>query len=285
MRTSSVCSVLAIAAGLVLALAAAPAAAGPSCGQRLATYKAWNARIAGDVARGAVTSDDVGRLVAIPLRKGAAPEQPAMTLVVDRAGLHDGKGPARPPSDAAALIDANTNIAFARSNPNAISHGIMIFATEDAPVSSVRAATEAAAAAKERVWLVFRPSDAKAAPPKRSAVTKELAAAGDDAGKLVAVIQRDFGACDGLMDMMRNLADETEASRLKDLLEAPAPAMAKCGCKASPEVVASILWKLSFGNLGVVVEVPADRIASLPWGAGTATWSHRGPAIASALAK
>jgi hypothetical protein len=285
MGTSSACSVLAIAAGVALALAAAPAAAGPSCGQRVAAYKAWNARIAGDVARGAVTSDDVDRLVAIPLRRGPAPDQPAMTIVVDRVGLHDGKGPARPPGEAAALIDANTNIAFARSNPNAISHGIIISATKDAPVSSVRAATEAAAAAKERVWLVFRPSDAKAAPPKRSPVTKQLAAAGDDAGKLVPVIQRELGACDGLMDMMRNLADETESARLKDLLEAPGPAIEKCGCKPSPEVVASILWKLAFGNLGVVVEVPADRISSLPWGPGTATWSRRGPAVAASLAR
>jgi hypothetical protein len=276
-------SALLVVVGLVQG---APAHATPSCADQLGTYDKWIAPIKSDVARGAVMSDRVDELVAIPLRAGSPPKQSAMTLVVDKAGLHDGAGPARPASQAAGLIEANTNLAFARTNKHAISHGILVFATLDAPAASVRAAVTAASAAHEDVWLVFRPSDGKAAAPGPSAVTKELGKLGSkDVSTLVGVIQRELGTCDGLMEMMRELGGQTESSRLPVLTDAPRPALAKCSCKPRPDVVASILWKLAFQNLGVLVPVPAASIAALPWGDGKTTWKDLAPAIVKALAR
>jgi len=262
---------------------ARPALAEPGCADQLAAYASWLEPIKADLASGAVVSDRVDQLVAIPLRAGSPPKQPAMTLFVDAAGLHDGAGPARPASEAAALIAANTNIAFARTNKNAISHGVLVAATPDAPAASVRAGITAALAAHEAAWLVFRPSDGKAAAPAASSVTVELDKLGTkDVSALVTVVQREFGTCDGLMAMMRKLSGQTEASRLPILADAPRAALETCRCKPSPAAVASILWKLAFQNLAVVVPLPA-KPATLPWGDAKATWKDAAPGIVKAL--
>ena len=169
-----------------VALAIAEPAAAETCAKQVAAYDKWLAPIKADVAKGAVMSDRVERWVAIPLRKGSPPKQSAMTIVVDQDGLHDGDGAAVAPSDAGALIERNVNISFARTNKNAISRGILIAATPDAPASAVKAAVQAAAAAKESVWLVFRPSDGTAKAPASSAVTDELGTR--DVNALVKVI-------------------------------------------------------------------------------------------------
>ena len=205
-----------------------------------------------------------------------------MTLVVDKAGLHDGTGPAVAVGEAKSLIASNRNIAWARTNKNAISHGILIHATADAPAASVKAAVEAGLAAKERVWLAYKPSDATAAAPAKSAVSEELANVDPkDISKFVDLVSREFGKCDGLMGMMRTLSGQTEASRMKTMLEAPAPALEKCACKTAPDVAASILWKLAFSNLAVLVEIKST--ASLPWGDAKATWGDHGVEIARAI--
>ena len=99
------------------------------------------------------------------------------------------------------------------------------------------------------------------------------------------MIQREFGTCDGLMQMMSTMAGQTESSRLPVLIDAPVAALKKCSCKPAPDVVASILWKLAFHNLGVLVSVPASSIAGLPWGDAKATWGERASAVAKAVAK
>src|SRR6185436_7361771 len=94
--------------GLLASIAlAGRAAAAPSCPDQRAVLDKWLATAKTDAANGAVMSDRVDRLVAIPLKKGTAPKQPAMTLVVDKDGLHDGNQPARAVGDAKALIEAN----------------------------------------------------------------------------------------------------------------------------------------------------------------------------------
>ena len=269
-----------IRALVLVAVLAAPHAVAEPCAKKIAAYDKWLAPIKDDVAKGAVLADRVERWVAIPLRKGTPPKQSAMTIVVDKDGLHDGDGSAVPPSAAGALIEENVNISFARTNANAISRGILIAATPDAPASSVKAAV-AAAAAKENVWLVFRPSDGTAKAPAKSAVTEELGTR--DVNALVKVITKEFGACSGLMSMMRSLGGQTESSRLPVILEQPSAALAKCKCKTSPDVVASVMWKLAFENLAVVVPVPAKAIAGLPWGDAKATWAEAAPAVVKAL--
>jgi hypothetical protein len=262
------------------------AAAAPSCPDQLAVLDRWLATAKTDAENGAVIADRVDRFVAIPLTKGTAPEEPAMTLVVDKDGLHDGNSPARRVGDAKALIDANRNIAFARENENAITHGILVAGTKEAPAASVRAAVIAAAAAGERVWLVFRPSDVKITAPAASSITKELAQIGDsDATKLAQIIAREFGACDDLMARMRTMASETQASQLTILIDAPGPDLKKCQCKPSPDRVASILWKLVFRNLGTLVAVTTKDIAALPWGDAKATWADVAPRIVKALGR
>ena len=264
-----------------LALAVASPAVADTCAKQVTAYDKWLAPIKADVAKGAVMSDRVERWVAIPLRQGSPPKQSAMTIVVDKDGLHDGDGPAVAPSGAGALIERNVNIAFARTNANAISRGILIAATPDAPASSVKAAAVAAAAAKESVWLVFRPNDGTAKAPAKSPVTDELGTR--DVNALVKVISKEFGACSGLMSMMQSLGGQTESSRLRAILDKPSAALAKCKCKTKPSVVASVMWKLAFENLAVVVPVPAKSIAGLPWGDATATWADAGPVVAKAL--
>jgi hypothetical protein len=262
------------------------AAAAPSCPDQLAALDKWLAKAKADATNGAVMSDRVDRLVALPLKKGTAPREPAMTLVIDKDGLHDGNSPARPAGDAKALIDANQNIAFARSNANAISRGILVAGTSDAPAASVRAAVLAAAAAGEQVWLVFRPSDAKVTAPAASPLTKELDPLGSsDVSKMVQIITREFGACDDLMGMMRTLAGATQATRLTTLADATGPAVKKCQCKPSADRVASILWKLAFQNLGTLVAVTTKDIAALPWGGAKATWADAAPAVVKALGR
>ena len=275
----------------VLALVAAVAygrvaEAGSTCADQLAAYDKWFAPIKADLDKGAVSSDRVERLVAIPLRAGSPPKQSAMTLVVDKDGLHDGSGPATKVSQAKTLIAENRNLVFAKTNKNAISHGILVFATADAPAASVRAAVAAAVASKESVWLVFRPSDGKAAAPATSAVTKEIDKIDSkDIGTLVKVVQREFGKCSGLMDMMQELSSESELSRLALLASAPHAALEKCACKTEPAVTASLLWKIIFSNLAVVVPVPATGADALAWGDAKATWKDAAPAIVKALAK
>lgn len=259
------------------------ALAGPSCKQRLATYKSWLGRIKADVAGGAVLSDRVDRLVAIPLHKGTAPDEPAMTLVVDRAGLHDGHGAARPAPEAAQLIAENRNIAWARSHANAIARGILVAGTRDALAADVHAAVAAAVAAHQPVWLMFRAGNARATAPPRSAVSRELEAAGEDINALVPIIQREFGRCSGLMAMMRKLGGQTTRSRLATLVKAPLPAMKACRCQSGPDAVASILWTLGFANLGVLVAVPPARAAALPWGDAKASWAQRAPLVVKSL--
>lgn len=278
--------VLASLASLASLALAGRAAAAPACPEQLATLDKWLATAKADAANGVVMSDRVDRLVAIPLKKGTAPQQPAMTLVVDKDGLHDGNKPARPVGDAKALIEANSNIAFARSNKNAIGRGIVVFGTSDAPAASVRAAVIAAAAAGEQVWLVFRPSDAKVKAPAASPITKELAPLGtSDASKMIEIIVREFSPCDGLMGMMRKLSGQTEASRLTTLIDATGPAVKQCQCKPSADRVASILWKLAFENLGTVVAVTTKDAAALPWGDAKATWADAAPAVVKALGR
>jgi hypothetical protein len=240
----------------------------------------------GHVASGAVLADRVDRLVAIPLKKSTAPKQPAMTLVVDKDGLHDGARPARPVGEAKALIEANPNIAFARSNANAISRGIVVAGASDAPAASVRAAVIAAVASGEQVWLVFRPSDAKIVAPAASPITKELEPLGSsDVGELVQIITRELGPCDALMGMMRKMGGQTEATRLKTLIEGTGPAVKKCQCKPSADRVASVLWKLAFQNLGTMVAVTAKDAGALPWGEAKATWAEAAPAVVKALGR
>jgi hypothetical protein len=62
-------SALLVVVGLVQG---APAHATPSCADQLGTYDKWIAPIKADVARGAVMSDRVDELVAIPLRAGSS---------------------------------------------------------------------------------------------------------------------------------------------------------------------------------------------------------------------
>jgi hypothetical protein len=256
----------------------------PSCASQVSSYEKWLEPIKAEVAKGAVVSDRVDQLVAIPLQTGSPPDQPAMTIVVDKEGLHDGRKPARPPADAAALIEGNETIAWAKDHKNAISHGIVVLATRDAPAASVHAAVVAAAAAHEQVFLVFRPSDATAVAPAASAVTKEIDQLDSkDVSALVKVIQRDFGPCDGLMGMMQELSSQVESLRLKTLINAPGPALKKCSCKTPPAVAASILWKLMFKNLGVVVLVPDKLIGGLPWGDAKATWETVAGAVVKAI--
>jgi hypothetical protein len=265
---------------------AGSAAAAPSCPDQLATLDRWLATAKTDAANGAVMSDGVDRLVAIPLKKGAAPKQSAMTLVIDKDGLRDGNKPARPIGDAKAIIDANPNIAWARGNANAISRGILVAGASDAPAASVRAAVVAAAASGEQVWLVFRPGDAKVKAPAESPLTKELAPLGSaDVSKLVEIITRELGACDGLMGMMRKLSGQTEATRLTTMIDATGPAVKKCQCKPSADRVASILWTLAFQNLGTLVAVPAKDVGALPWGGAKATWADAAPAVVKALGR
>lgn len=271
---------------ITAALVHASAASASPCAEQLAAFDEWLAPIKADLGKGAVMSDRVDRLVAIALRAGSPPDQPAMTLVVDAEGLHDGAGPARPAGEAAALIEGNRNLAFARTNKNAISRGIIVAAASEAPVGAVRAAVVAALASREAVWLAFRGADGQAAAPAASAVSAELdKLEAKDVSGLVAVVQREFGACDGLMAMMRKLSGQTEASRRSTLAGAPRAALEACGCKARPDVVASILWKLAFANLGVLVPVPAKGSAALPWGDGKARWADAAPAVVKALTR
>lgn len=268
-----------------IALAGRDAAA-QSCPDQLAVLDKWLATAKADAANGAVMSDRVDRLVAIPLKKGTTPKQSAMTLVVDKDGLHDGNKPARPVGDAKALIEANPNIAFARSNANAIGRGILVAGASDAPAASVRAAVIAAAAAREQVWLVFRPSDAKVTAPAASPITKELEPLGSsDTSAMVQIITRELGACDGLMDMMRKMGGQTEATRLTTLVDATGPAVKKCQCKPSADRVASILWKLAFHDLGTLVAVTTKDIAALPWGDAKATWAGVASGVVKALGR
>jgi len=58
---------------------ARPALAEPGCADQLAAYASWLEPIKADLASGAVVSDRVDQLVAIPLRAGSPPKQPAMT--------------------------------------------------------------------------------------------------------------------------------------------------------------------------------------------------------------
>ena len=263
-----------------------PAVAAPSCADQLTTYDKWLAPIQSDLEKGAVSSDHVDQLFAIPLRVGSPPQQSAMTLVVDKAGLHDGGGDARSASEAGSLISANRNLVFAKSNKNAISHGILVFASVEAPATSVRAAVVAALASHEKVWLVFRPSDGQAAPPATSAVTAELDKLdAKDVSGLVKIVKREFGKCDGLITMLQTLSNDTESSRLELLVDAPHPALAKCSCKTQPNVVASVLWKLTFSNLAVVVPVPTKGADALPWGDAKSTWQDVAPAVIKVLAK
>ena len=223
------------------------------------------------------------RLVAMPLHKGPAPDQPAMKLVVDRDGLHDGHGGALPASQAAQLIASNRNIAWARSHKNAIAHGILVAGTRDALAADVHAAVAAAVAAHQPVWLLFRAQDARAKAPPPSAVSKELDAAGQDINTLVPIIQREFGRCSGLMTMMRELGSQTKRLQLATLVKAPLPALKACRCKTSPDVVASILWKAGLSDLGAIIAVPPARVAALPWGDARATWAERAPRVVKAL--
>lgn len=273
----------AVAAACCLLTASGDAFAGPSCKRELATYRSWLRRIKADVDRGAVMAGRVDRLVAIPLRKSTQPDEPAMTLTVDRAGLHDGRGGPVPARDAAALIAANRNIAWARTHRNAIVRGIVVAGASNALAANVHAAVAAAVTAHQRVWLMFRASDARAKAPPPSSVSKALAAAGESVNALIPILQREFGRCSGLMAMLRKLAGRTTKSRLPLLVDAPLPALKACRCKARPDVVASILWHLAFGHLAVIVEVPAARVASLPWGDSKATWAERAPLIVKAL--
>jgi len=269
---------------VVVTAFAMPASAAPTCAEQLAVYDKWVAPIRADVGNGAWMSDRVDELFAVPLHKGSLPKSPAMTLIVDVDGLHDGNKPARPVSQAAIMIDANTNISFARSNPQAISHGILVLATRKAPAASVRAAIVAATATTESVWLVFKPSDGKAAPPAKSSVTAELdKIKGSEVSGLVEIVRREFGACDALMTMMQQLAGETDESRRSSLVDDPRAALDKCKCKASPAVIASILWKMAFQQLAVLVPVPAKT--ALPWGDAKGTWNDIAPAVVAALAK
>ncbi|HEV7556463.1 MAG TPA: hypothetical protein VGO00_13445 [Kofleriaceae bacterium] len=268
----------------MFAALATPAGAAPTCADQLAAYDKWVAPIRADVGNGAWMSDRVDELFAAPLHKGTLPKSPAMTLVVDVDGLHDGTKPARPISQAASMIEGNTNISFGRSNPQSISHGILVLAIAKAPAASVRAAVVAALASKEPVWLVFKPSDGKAAAPPKSAVTADLdKVKSSDVSGLVTIIQREFGACGGLMTMMQHLASDTEDTRASALVDQPRAALDKCQCKPSPAVIASILWKMAFQQLAVLISVPAK--ATLPWGDAKGTWNDIAPAIVAALAK
>jgi hypothetical protein len=269
---------------VVVAVYATSAGAAPTCADQLATYDKWIAPIRSDVGNGAWISDRVDDLFAVPFHKGTLPKMPAMTLVVDVDGLHDGGKSARPVSQAEIMIEGNTNISFARSNPQAISHGILVLATRKAPAASVRAAIVAALASKEAVWLVFKPSDGKAAAPAKSSVTAELdKIKSSDIQPLVTIVRREFGACSGLITMMQQLSSETEDGRRTALVDEPRAALEKCQCKSSPAVIASILWKMSFQQLAVLVAVPAK--ATLPWGDAKGTWNDVAPAVVAALAK
>ena len=270
---------------VVVGALAGPAPASP-CSKQLAAYDKWIAPVKAEVASGAITLDAADRLVATSAHPAAPPPQPAVMLVVDADGLHDGHGPARPASEAADLIASNTNISFARDNPQAISHGIVVLAHADAHASDVRAAVTAALASHEQVWLAFRAAGRKSAAPARSAVTDEVGRLGpSDVDSLVTLIRREFGKCGGLMTMMQELGGETQASQLQSLTVRPRAALAACRCKEAPGIVASILWKLSFENLGVVVAVPAARAAKLPWGAASATWNDVAAGVVKALAR
>jgi hypothetical protein len=262
------------------------AAAGPACPDQLAALDKWLATAKADVANGATIAGRPDRFVAIPLKKGTEPQLPAMELLVDKDGLHDGPGPARPARDAGAMIDANRTIEFARSNSNAITRGIFVAGTRDAPAASVRAAVIAAAASGEKVWLVFRPSDTKLKAPPASPITKELAPIGPtDAAKLVKIITREFGPCEALMEVMQNLGDATHAEKLTAMLDEPGPAVKKCQCKPSADRVAAILWTLVFRDLATLVEVTAKDVAALPWGGAKATWADAAPAVVKALGR
>ena len=228
--------------GLLVALLYVHANATPSCGDRMKDYAAWEAPIHADIEKGAFISDKVDELVALPLRGGTHPRHPAMTLVVDAAGLHDGKGPAVAVGDAKSLVAKNRSIEYARKNKNALPHGIVIHATPDAPAAYVKAAVDAGLATKERVWLTYKPSDSKGAAPPTSSVTDALAGTDDkDFEKLVEIVRREFDPCAGLRAMMQTLSGQTEESRMKTLVDAPAPALEKCACKTDPAVAAAIL--------------------------------------------
>lgn len=269
---------------VVVGALAGQAPASP-CSKPLAAYDKWLAPVKAEVGSGAITLDAADRLVATSAHPAAPPEQPAVMLVVDADGLHDGHGPARPASEAADLIASNINISFARDNPQAVSHGIVVLAHVDAHASDVRAAVTAALASHEKVWLAFRAADRKSAAPARSAVTDEVGKLGpSDIDALVTLIRREFGKCSGLMTMMQDLGSESQASQLHSLTVRPRAALVACHCKEDPGIVASILWKLAFENLGVVVAVPADRAAKLPWGAATASWNDVAAGVVRALA-
>jgi hypothetical protein len=278
---------IAVLSSIVASLAlAGRAAAGPACPDQLVALDKWLATAKVDVANGATIAGRPDRLVAIPLKKSTEPQLPAMEILVDKDGLHDALGPARPVRDADAMIDANHTIEFARSNKSAITRGIFVAATRDAPAASVRAAVIAAVASGEKVWLVFRPSDMKLKAPPASPITKELAQIGPrDAAKLVKIITREFGPCEALMEIMQNLGDATHAEKLTALLDEPGPAVKKCQCKPSADRVASILWTLVFRDLSTLLEVATKDVTALPWGGAKATWADIAPAVLKALGR
>jgi hypothetical protein len=260
----------------------APADGGPACGDELSAYDRWLAPIRADFAAGARMADHVDRLVAIPLQ-GAGPEYRAMTLVVDDSGVHDGNGPARSADQAGQLIAANRNLQWSRDHSNAIAHGIVVEAIVNAPASSVRAALVAAGASREDVWLEFRASNASAAAPPVSRVTETLSKVDShDVGPLVQLITNEFAKCPDLMKMMQGAADASEGQKVEALITKSSPAMSKCACATSPDVVASILWTMALKDLGVYLPVQRDAIAKLPFSAGK-TWKDAAPAVVKAL--
>jgi hypothetical protein len=269
---------------VALALPGAAPAAPDDCAAGVTALKSWLALAAEDRARGAYLASDLERLVTLPLRPEKGPRMPAMTIVVTKDGLRAGNAPPAPAASARMLIATNDNVSFAKTNPNALARGVLVAAEADARAADVRDVLLAARAEGERAWLVFKPADARVKPPADSPLRKELGAVphGDVMG-VVEVVRREFAACPGLMQMMAKMGGQSTETRLKTIVEAPAPAVEACKCGTPPAHVMAVLWHLALRDLGVLVAVDGASVEKLPFGEGA--WSAAAPAVVAALAK
>jgi hypothetical protein len=89
----------------------------------------------------------------------------------------------------------------------------------------------------------------------------------------------------GWLVLLASLAFTGRAAAAPSCADQLATLVKKCQCKPSADRVASILWKLAFQNLGVLVAVTTKDIASLPWGGAKATWADAAPAVVKALGR
>jgi hypothetical protein len=274
--------------GLALLLFVYPlpssAAPEPACAEQVETLTKWLDLAKADKTRGAILAGRVEKLVATPIRAAEPPKEPMMTLVVHKIGVSEKPGAVSAIENTKSVIESNINYGFAKQNSNAIARGILVGGENDAPAASVRKVLAAASASGEKVWLLFRPSDAKIAAPPKSKVADELAKIDStEMMKIVEIIRREFGPCEGLIGMMGKMGGQTMATRLDTIINTPPVALKECKCKTPGANIAAVLWSIAFRELAVAIPVPAAKLETLPWGDAKASWSSVAPGIVKAL--